>query len=81
VKEDSLVTLAATTVGGLITLQMRFTDDIVLDSAVTRLAPGPILPDDILVGKAFANQGEHLILRAVASAADTLVYLLDVSPV
>jgi len=82
VKADSLVTLAATaTVAGFRTT-LRLTDEVSLDDATVQLLlTGPVLPDHILVGKAFANAGEHLLLSVIAPAAGTFVYILDVSPI
>lgn len=81
VKVDSVVTLAAVSTTAAHRLTLRFTDEVVLDDATTQIVAGPVLPDHILVGKAFANAGEHLLLSAIATAASTLIFLLDVSPV
>ena len=43
--------------------------------------PPQILPDHLLVGKAFANAGEHLLLSVIAPAAGTYIYLIDVNPI
>jgi len=84
VRDDSTVTLAATGAVAGLRATLRFSDEVVLDDAnLPALATGPVLPDHILVGRAFAGRADRLLLSVTNTTAGAIVltYLIDVNPV
>jgi hypothetical protein len=88
--EDSILTLAATVpaaAAGVMRSSLRLTDEVVMDDAVIGVEAaagrGPLLPDDVLLGRQPVARGDHLILSATNTSAGAVVltYILSLDPV
>lgn len=81
--EDSRLTIAAAITAGVGTMSVRLTDEVVMDDSTVPVAaaPAPILPDHVLIANQAVARGDHLIVRATASAAATLTTLVEVAPI
>lgn len=84
--DDSVMTLAAATTATGLTMSVRLTDEVILDtnSAVPFLTGGqPVIPDQVVIGRQPVARGDHLIISVSNPTAGALVLclLIDISPI
>ena len=79
--EDSALSVAAAVSAGVGTINVRLTDEVVMDDSTVAVAAEPVWPDHALLVKQPMARGDHLIVRVTASAAGTFRTMIEVSPI
>jgi hypothetical protein len=79
--DDSVLSVAAAVSAGIGTINVRLTDEVVVDDSTVAVAAEPIWPDHALCVRQPMARGDHLLIRITASAAGTFRTLIDVQPI